>query len=104
MIDLMCVYWYPNGTKHCRPCLGEAFRRVLVGVLGGTHGDTALGGDGECTLRCYVNSDYAGSPDDHKLTAGLIIMFEGAVDWRSRNLKRTAQSITDAEYNTFEVG
>jgi hypothetical protein len=84
--------------------LEEALRRVLVGVLRGTHGDTALGGDGECILRCYVNLDYTGSPDDYKLTAGLIIMFEGAVDWRSRNPKRTAQSITDAEYHTFEVG
>jgi hypothetical protein len=59
---------------------------------------------GEGALRCYVDSDYAGCPDDYKLTSGLVITFGGLVDWGSRKQKSTAQSTTDAEYHAFGVG
>jgi hypothetical protein len=64
----------------------------------------ALGGEGEGTLRCYVDSDDAGCPDDYTSTSGLVITFAGAVNWRSRKQKSTAQSTTDAEYYAFGVG
>jgi len=60
--------------------------------------------EGEGALRLYVNSDYAGCPDDCKSTSGLAISFGGAVDWRSKNQKSTAQSTTDAKYYAFGVG
>jgi len=91
MIALKLVFWYLNGTKDWRLRYGGALR-------GG------LGGEEEGTLRCYVDSDYAGCPDDYKLTSGLVITFGGAVNWRSRKQKSTAQSTTDAEYYAFGVG
>jgi hypothetical protein len=59
---------------------------------------------GESALRCYVDLDYAGCPDDYTPTSGLVITFAGSVDWRSRKQKSTAQSTTDAEYHAFGVG
>ena len=91
MVTLKGVFPYLNGTKNWRLRFG--------GALGG-----GLGGEGDGALRCYVNSDYAGCPDDYKLTSGLIITFGGAVDWRSRKQKSNAQSTTNAEYYAFGVG
>jgi len=85
MVALKRVFWYLNGTKDWCLRLGGAL-------------------SGECPLRCYVDSDYAGCPDDYKLISGLIITFRGAVNWRSRKRKLTAQSTTDAEYYAFGVG
>jgi len=85
MVALKRVFRYLNGTKDWRLPFGGA-----------------LEGDG--ALRCYVNSDYAGCPDDYKSTSGLVMTFGGAVDWRSRKLQSTAQSTTDAEYYSFGVG
>jgi hypothetical protein len=47
--------------------------------------------------------DYAGCPDDYKSTSGLDITLGGAVVWRWRKPKSTAQSTTDAEYYTVGV-
>jgi len=92
MVALKHVFRYLNGTKDW--CLR----------FGGALGEGALGGEGEGALRCYVDLDYAGCPDDYKSTSGLVITFGGAVDWRSRKQKSTAQSMTDAEYYAFGVG
>jgi len=89
MVALNRVFRYLNGTKDWRLRFG--------GALGGS-----LEGDG--ALRCYVDSDYAGCPDDYKSTSGLVITFGGAVDWRSRKQNSTAQSTIDAEYYAFGVG
>jgi hypothetical protein len=83
MVDLKRVFQYLNGTKDSRLRFGR---------------------EAEGTLRCYVNSDYAGCPDDYKSTSGLVITFGGAVDSRPRKQKLTAQSTTDAEYSAFGVG
>ena len=48
---------YLNRLKDCRLHLG--------GALGRTLGDIALGGEGERVLECYVDSDYAGCPDNY---------------------------------------
>jgi len=61
-------------------------------------------GEADGAPRCYVDSDYAGCPDDYKLTCGLVITMGGAVDWRSRKQESTAQSTTDPEYYAFGVG
>jgi len=95
MIPLKRVFWYLNGTKDWRLRFG--------GAVGGALGERALEGEGESLLGCYVDSDYAGCPDDYKSTSRLVIIFGGAVDWRSRKQKSTAQSTTDAEYYTFGV-
>jgi len=42
--------------------------------------------------------------DDYKSTSALVITFGGAVDWRLRKQKLTAQSKTDAESYAFGVG
>jgi hypothetical protein len=89
MVALTRVFRYLNGTKDWR-------LRVVAALGGALEGDSALG--------CYVVSDYAGCPDDCKSTNGLVITFGGAVDWRSRKQKLTAQSTTDAEYYAFEIG
>ena len=89
MVALKHVFRYLNRTKDWPLRFG--------GALGG-----AL--EGESALRCYVNSDYAGCPDDYKSTSGLVITFGGPVNWRSRKQKSTAQSTTDAEYYDFRVG
>jgi hypothetical protein len=89
MVALKHVFRYLNGRKD--------WRLRFEGALG----ESTL--EGEVALRCYVDSDYAGCPDDYKSTSGLIITFGGAVDWRSRKQKSTAQSTTDAEYYAFGV-
>jgi hypothetical protein len=89
MIALRSVFWYLNGTKDWRLHLRGAFRGAL---------------ERERSLGCYVDSDYAGCPDDYKSTSGLVITFGGAVDWRSRKETSTAQSTTDAEYYPFKIG
>jgi len=66
MVALKRVFRYLNGTKDWRLCFG--------GALGGTL-------QGESTLGCYVNSDYAGCLDDYKSTSGLVITVRGVVDW-----------------------
>jgi hypothetical protein len=49
--------------------------------LGGALGERVLGGDGDGALRCYVDLDYAGCPDEYKSTSQLLITFGGEVDW-----------------------
>jgi hypothetical protein len=71
MVALKRVFRYLNGTKDWRQRFGGA----LVG---------------ESALRCYVNSDYTGCPEDYKLTRGQVITFGGAVDWRSMKQMSTA--------------
>jgi len=65
MVALKRVFRYLNGTKDWRLHFGGAL-------------------EGECALRCYADSDYAGCPDDYKSTSGLVITFGGAADWWSR--------------------
>jgi len=55
-----------------------------------------FGGEGDGAHRYYVNLDYARYPDHYKSPSGLVITFGGAVDWRSRTQKLTAQSMTHA--------
>jgi len=99
VVPLKRVLRYINGTKDWR----LRFEGAPGGVLGGSLGG-ALGGETEGALRCYVDSDYAGCPDDYKSTSGLVNTFGVAVDWRSRKQKSTAQSTTNAEYYAFRVG
>jgi hypothetical protein len=82
------VFQYRNGTKDWRLRSGEAFGGSL---------------EGESTLGCYIDSDYAGCPDDCKSRCGLVITFGGAIDWRSREHKSTAQSTTNVESSAFGV-
>jgi hypothetical protein len=93
MVALKHVFQHLNGTKDWQLRFG--------GTLGGALG-RAL--EEECALRCYVDSDYAAYPDDYKLTSGQVITFGGAVDWRSRKQKSTAQSMTYGEYYACGVG
>ena len=88
-VALKRVFRYLNGTKDWELSFGGALRGAL---------------EGEGTPRCYVDSDYVGCPDDYQSTSGLVITFRGAVDWRSRKQKSTAQSTTDAEYYALGVG
>jgi hypothetical protein len=83
MVALKPVFRYLNSTKDWR---------------------LRFGGEGEGALRCYVDLDYAGCPDDYKSTCGPVITFRGAVHWRLRKQKSTAQSTTDAKYYAFGVG
>jgi hypothetical protein len=100
MVAFKSVFQYLNGTTDWRlPFVG-----ALGGARGGALGECPLGGEGDGALRCYVDSDYAGCLDDYKSTSGLVITFGGAVDWRSRQQKLTAQSMTNAEYYAFGVG
>jgi len=85
MVALKHMFRYLNGTKDWRLRVGGE-------------------GEGEGALRCYVDSVYAGCPDDYQSTSGLVITFGGAVSWRSRKQMSTAQSTTDAEYYAFGVG
>jgi len=85
MVALKRVFRYLTGTKDWRLHSGRAL-------------------EGESVLKCYVNSNYARSPDDYKLTSGLVITFGGAVDWQSRKQKSSAQSTTDAEKYAFGAG
>jgi hypothetical protein len=90
-------------AKALRAALSAALRAALRATLGAALGG-ALGREGQGALGCCVDSDYAGCPDDYTLTNGLGITFGGAVDWRSRKQKSTAQSKTDAECSAFGVG
>jgi len=118
MVALKHVFRYLNGTKDWRLHLGAALRASLGAALGASLGaalaaslGAALGeitlrgeGEGTGTLRCFVDSDYAGCSDDYKSTSGLVITFGAVVTWRLRKQMSTAQSTTDAEYHTFGVG
>jgi hypothetical protein len=92
VVALRQVFRYGNCTKDWRLRVGGA----LV--------QSTLGGVGEGPLRCYVDSDFAGCPDEYNSSSGLFITFGGVVDWQSRIQKSTAQSTTDATYNAFGVG
>jgi hypothetical protein len=94
MVALKRVFRYLKGTKDWRLHFGAALGESTLRGQGG----------GESAIRCYVNSDYAGCPDDSKSISGLVITFGGAVNWQSRKQKSTAQSTTDAEYYAFGVG
>jgi hypothetical protein len=94
MVAVKRVFRYLNGTK--------AWPLRFGGALGGPLGESSLEGEG--ALRCYVDSDYAGFPDDYKSTSGLVITFGGAVDWRLRKQQSTAQATTDSVYYDFGVG
>jgi hypothetical protein len=83
MFALIVVFWYLYGTKDCR----LHFR-----------------GEENHALRCYVDSDYAGSSEDYKLTSGLVITIGGVFDMGSRKPKSTAQFMTDADYYELGVG
>jgi len=96
MVALLPMFRYLNGIKAWRLCFGGALRGAL--------GESTPRGERDGALTCYVDSDYAGCPDDYKLTSGLVITIGGAVDWRSRKQKSTAQSTTLAEYYGFGVG
>jgi len=96
MVPLEHVFLYLNGTEDC-------WLRFW-GALGEALWDRALGGEGKGALVCYVNSDYAGCPDDYKSTDRLVITFRGAVDCRARQQKSTVQSTIDAKYYPLRVG
>jgi hypothetical protein len=74
------VFRYLNGKKDWR----VRFPGALVGANGGAIGESSLGGEEESSIRCYVDSDYVGCPDDCNLTSGPVITIGGVVDCRSR--------------------
>ena len=92
MIAVKRVFQYLNCTKDWHLCVR------------GARSERALRGEGEGALRCYVDLDHAGYPDDNKLTSGLVITFREAVNRRSKKQKSTAQSTTHSEYCAFGVG
>jgi hypothetical protein len=57
----------------------KALRRVFQYLNSTMNWRVHLGGalEGESTLRCYVDSDYTGCPDDFKSTSGLAFTFSG---------------------------
>lgn len=80
-----------------------ALKRVFRYLKGTRCWKLRLGGEGpdESRLDIYVDSDYAGDKDDFRSTSGMVVTFGGAIDWRSRKQRSTAQSTTDAEYYSF---
>jgi hypothetical protein len=80
-----------------------ALKRVLRYVAGTPHLHLYLGGE-DAELVCYVDASYADDLDDFHSTSGMLMIFGGAFNWRSRKQKSTAQSTTDAEYYTFGSG
>jgi len=84
MVALNPIFRYHNSTKYWPLRLGGAL--------------------GASALKCYINSDYAGCPDDYKSTSGRVFTCGGAANWRSRQQTATAQSTTNAEYSAFGVG
>jgi len=96
MVALKRVFLYLNSMKDWRLRFGGALRGALR--------ERALRGDGDGALGCYIDSDYAGWPDDYQSTSGLVMTFGGAFDWRSRKEQSTAHSTTDAEGYTCRVG
>jgi hypothetical protein len=68
MIALNRVFWYIKGMKYWRLHFRGALRGPLGGVL-----------ERESALRCYVNSDYGGHPNDYKSRSELVGTIAGAV-------------------------
>jgi hypothetical protein len=81
-----------------------ALKRVFRYLNGTKDWQLRFGGQAEGALRCYVDSDYAGSPGEYKSTSELVITIRRAGELRSKKQKSTAQSTTDAEYDAFGVG
>ena len=67
------LFRYLKGTKDWRLCVG--------GPLGGALGASKQGGEAEGALTCYVDSDYAGCPDDYISRSGPVNTFGGVVNW-----------------------
>jgi len=78
------VFQYHKGTRDWGQRFGWALKVAIA------HG-------------CYVNSDYAGCPDDYELASGQGNYFAGAIDWWPRNRKSHPLSTTNAEYDAFRV-
>jgi len=98
-IGVLSQYNHDPSNKHM-----TALKRVFRYLNGTKDWRLRSGGEKESALRCYVDSDYTGCPDYYKSASALVITFGGAVDWRLRNQKSTAQSITDTKYYVFGVG
>jgi transposase InsO family protein len=77
--------------------------RLLRYLAGSKHLRLQLGGK-DADFEAYADADYASSRDDYRSTSGYVMMYgRGAIDWRSKKQKSTAQSTTDAEYYAFGV-
>jgi hypothetical protein len=78
----------------------SALKRVMRYLNKTKHWKLRLGGK-ECELTAYADASFANDPDDFRSTTGYVILLGGAIDWRSRKQKSTAQSTADAEYYAF---
>jgi hypothetical protein len=55
--------------------------------------------DGEKTIECYSDADWAGDLNDRRSTSGYVsILSGGAVSWRSKKQTNVALSTAEAEY------
>ena len=76
----------------------EAVKGVMR-YLKGTQDLCICFGRQDAKVHGYVDSDYAGHPDNRKSTTGYVFTFMGgAVSWISRMQRCTALSTTKAEY------
>ena len=93
MVALKRMFQYLNCIKNWQLPVGGA----IAGALGRALAESTLRAEGEGVLRCYVDLDHTGCPDDYKWSCRMVNMVGEADDWNSRKQKLTAQSTTDAK-------
>ena len=92
-VGVISRYMANPGKQHW-----EAVKGVMR-YLKGTQDLCICFGRQDAKVHGYVDSDYAGHPDNRKSTTGYVFTFMGgAVSWISRMQRCTALSTTEAEY------
>ncbi|CAL1405972.1 unnamed protein product [Linum trigynum] len=79
-----------------------AVHRILRYLQGSRDVRLFIPSTGDCTLRAYSDSDYAGCVDSRRSTTGWCVQFGGTfINWRCRKQDRVSKSSTEAEYRAM---
>ena len=97
-VNALCQFMKNPGQAHWK-----AAKRVLRYLKG-----TATYGPkfsfNEKAPVSYCDSDFAGDPDKHRSTSGIVcLMANGTLIWRSQRQKVTAESSVEAEYMALSL-
>jgi hypothetical protein len=76
-----------------------AVKRIMRYLKGTQNHGLLYHRDGEKTIECYSDADWAGDLNDRRSTSGYVsILSGGAVSWRSKKQTNVALSTAEAEY------
>uniref|UniRef100_A0A5S6Q640 Reverse transcriptase Ty1/copia-type domain-containing protein n=1 Tax=Trichuris muris TaxID=70415 RepID=A0A5S6Q640_TRIMR len=77
----------------------KAFKRIFKYLRGTVNNGLLYKNNGEASLQCFFDVDYAGDVASRRLRTGVVCMYAGgAVSWLSQKQRSVALSTTEAEY------